>query len=286
MKKSKENATKPNDNEESGTEDIDPLGEGASESSEVRFIVTHSEEVPVESIQCHPMNANEGDVDEIAKSISELGMYAKITVNKPTGYIVKGNHTYQAVVKNKAKKIHIDWIDVDEPTELAILLRDNYTARKGKDDPKKVLAILERIKEKSPGQESKTGYQTRDVKSILEDIKKQDAPKSIGEMLGLTNICIEDPEHVVEKGEIYKLSSRHYLIIASVIDEHDKWVPFLSGKGATTLFCPNPGVFVPLTIKADVYDLVMAQPDIYIAGHILDRYAEVHGEDSIEQQTP
>jgi hypothetical protein len=252
-----------------------------AEAKPFTVINVGTEEVPIDSISLHPMNANEGDMDAIESSILELGLYKRIIVNKSSRLIVAGNHTYKAACKMGAETIPVEWIDVDEETELAILLRDNKTARSGRDNPQKVLDILAKIKASSPKKEALSGYKRRDINEIIEDIKKAAQPKSTGEMLSLVNICIEDPLHAVEKGDVFSLSGRHHLICASVITDHEQWVPYLKNKGKETLFCPHPGVFVPLTIKANNYDLVMVQPSPYISGHILDRYGEVFGESSI-----
>jgi hypothetical protein len=65
-----------------------------------------------------------------------------------------------------------------------------------------------------------------------------------------------------------------------VISEWTVWVKYLEGDNV--LFAPYPGAFVPLGVKADTHRLVMIQPDTYIAGHILDRYSEVYGGDSVK----
>jgi hypothetical protein len=96
-----------------------------------------------------------------------------------------------------------------------------------------------------------------------------------GTLLQLVNITIADPTHVVERGDHYRLGGRHHLLCAGVISQWPLWKPLLT-DGA--LFCPYPGVFVPFGSKAVAHTLVMVQPDPYIAGHILDRYCEVHGE--------
>jgi|SRR5579862_4692629 len=108
-------------------------------------------------------------------------------------------------------------------------------------------------------------------------------PQERGTLLELVNITIDDPKHKVELHDRYILSERHDLLCSSVISDWPVWLPLLS-QGA--LFCPYPGVFVPFSQKAEKHPLVMVQPDPYIAGHILDRWAEVHGKDSIKKVTP
>lgn len=99
-----------------------------------------------------------------------------------------------------------------------------------------------------------------------------------GALLELVDITMEDPTHVVEIGDHYILGKRHHLIIDSVITGWKTWAPLLKDEA---LFCPYPGVFVPFSARAEKNPLVMVQPDKYIAGHILDRYAEVKGEKMI-----
>jgi hypothetical protein len=107
-----------------------------------------------------------------------------------------------------------------------------------------------------------------------------DEPKSDGSLLALLNVAIAEPEHQVNKGEVWRLGDRHVLIIAEVLTEWQQWRDYLKDD---VIFAPYPGPFVPLTIKAEGRSLVMVQPDSYIAGHILDQYALAKGADSVEK---
>lgn len=104
--------------------------------------------------------------------------------------------------------------------------------------------------------------------------------KSDGSLLELTQITIAEPRHQVEKGQVWKVGP-HVLVIAEVLTEWQSWKDFLTGD--RTLFAPYPGPFVPLTVKAEEYHLVMVQPDAYIAGHILDQYAAVNGQGTVQR---
>lgn len=104
--------------------------------------------------------------------------------------------------------------------------------------------------------------------------------KSDGSLLELTQITIAEPRHQVEKGQVWKVGP-HVLIVAEVLTEWQSWKDFLTGD--RTIFTPYPGPFVPLTVKAEEYQLVMVQPDAYIAGHILDQYAAVNGAEAVQR---
>ena len=98
-----------------------------------------------------------------------------------------------------------------------------------------------------------------------------------GALLDLLNVSIAEPRPV-ERGDHFTLDGRHHLVCEGVIDGWPKWVSLLA-EGM--LFCPYPGVFVPFGSKAEAHPLLMVQPDPYIAGHILDRWAEISGEATI-----
>lgn len=79
------------------------------------------------------------------------------------------------------------------------------------------------------------------------------------------------------------LGGKHHLLCAGVMADWEAWKPLLE-PGA--IFCPYPGAFTPFGRKADKHVLVMVQPDAYVAGHILDRYEEVHGSGSVVKVSP
>ncbi|WP_441267948.1 ParB/Srx family N-terminal domain-containing protein [Bradyrhizobium sp. 215_C5_N1_1] len=103
-----------------------------------------------------------------------------------------------------------------------------------------------------------------------------------GDLLARLEITIADPRHAIERGDHYRLGRRHHLLCCGVMVEWERWKPLLTG---TTIFCPYPGPFVAFGEKADKYDLLLVQPDQYTAGHILDRYEDIHGTGSVVRIT-
>lgn len=98
---------------------------------------------------------------------------------------------------------------------------------------------------------------------------------SDGSLLSLVDVTIDEPRHKVKPGEVWH-AGEHVLICIEVLTGWPLWVEYLTGEN--TIFAPYPGPFVPLSIKADTFKMVMVQPNVYIAGHILDRYEDVAGE--------
>ncbi len=100
---------------------------------------------PVGNVIQHPENDNNGDVDEIVVSMLRNGVYRSIIANKSTKHIVAGNHTYLGLLELGAQFVPVIWIDVDEATELRILLADNQIARLAKPEDDRTVTLLERI---------------------------------------------------------------------------------------------------------------------------------------------
>lgn len=115
----------------------------------------------------------------------------------------------------------------------------------------------------------------------LPDADQDEAPDFSGDgaLLQRLDVTLADPRHVVVSGEVYRLMDRHILICAEVISEWALWVGYLTSPDM--LCCPYPGPFVVLGERATRQPLLLIQPVPYIAGHILDRVADVYGEGAI-----
>lgn len=117
--------------------------------------------------------------------------------------------------------------------------------------------------------------------SAVADTGEVEPDEEPGSLLKLVNVTIAEPRHEVTTGDVWNLGP-HVLVCVPVMDGWSTWMPFLDSEDC--LFCPYPGPFAPLTIKAKSRRLVMVQPSKYIAGHILDRYAEVKGDGAVQKR--
>lgn len=119
------------------------------------------------------------------------------------------------------------------------------------------------------------------IEQAAQDDETGDELPSDGSLLALTNVTIDPPRYDVETGDIWELGG-HILICIDVLTGWPLWAGELTGE--QTIFIPYAGPYAPLTIKAEQHRMVLVQPDPYIAGHILDRYEEIHGADSITKR--
>lgn len=97
--------------------------------------------VPIDQVRQMPENANNGDIDAIQESIQVNGFTAPVIAQASTGFIIAGNHRYQAVIGLGATEIPVIWVDMDDEQALRYMIADNRTARLGQDD----LSILENL---------------------------------------------------------------------------------------------------------------------------------------------
>lgn len=100
---------------------------------------------PIDTIRQHPENYNNGDVEAIAESIETNGVYRPVYVQTATGYIIAGNHTWEAMKMLGATEIPVVYLDVDDTHAKRIMLADNRTAALAVPDNGLLLDLLESI---------------------------------------------------------------------------------------------------------------------------------------------
>jgi len=132
------------------------------------------ETVSVNEILTHPLNPREGDIGAIIESLSTMGQYRPIVVNRPTKHCVSGNHTLQAAVQLGWEKIAVHWIEVDDVEEIKILIVDNRTSDLATYDSQELNKLLTSTSTKG------TGFSREEVAEILSGGKTKPGHIPIG----------------------------------------------------------------------------------------------------------
>jgi ParB-like chromosome segregation protein Spo0J len=143
------------------------------------------EEVPIDAVRPHPRNAWVGDVDEIANSIQLRGQYVPIVVQRSTGYIIKGNHTWKACSQVGMDTIDVVYRDVHDATAAEDMLFDNKIAQRGHYVDADLAALLGELDTLE-----RTGWKAEE----LDDLLLKLTPRSLDEMAG--ELGEHDPEGV------------------------------------------------------------------------------------------
>ena len=114
-----------------------------------------SELVSIDKLKMHPRNYRRGDVDAIKRSLKAYGQIHSVTVSSRTKHVLDGNHTVKAAKALGWKDVAVNWIDVDEQTEMKILVAANGVHAQGSYNEDVLLSMLRDI---APEDLPPTGY--------------------------------------------------------------------------------------------------------------------------------
>jgi hypothetical protein len=125
--------------------------------------------VPIDSVSQHPRNNNDGNADLIAESISELGFFDPITVQRSTNLILTGNHSWEEYRRQGASHIPAIIVDVDDVQAVRMMIAHNRTGRRGHDNAERTADALAWLEEEAgtPYVLCGTGYTSEDVAALL-----------------------------------------------------------------------------------------------------------------------
>lgn len=137
----------------------------------MEIVNKQSKQVPVGELRSHPDNPRKGNIDAIVESIRVNGFYGAIVAQQSTGYILVGNHRWQAAQAAGLKKVPVIYVDVDDEGARKILLADNRTSDLSVYDTEALVKLLSSINLEG------TGYTDSDLDDIVSRI---DLPAPLG----------------------------------------------------------------------------------------------------------
>lgn len=115
----------------------------AREANPVRILADKIELIPIDSVRPHPRNPREGDVGAITQSIEAHGVFKQLLIQKSTGYIIAGNHTWRAEKAKGLKRVPVTYLDVDDDAALQIMLADNQSTDLATNNETKLVEVLQ-----------------------------------------------------------------------------------------------------------------------------------------------
>jgi hypothetical protein len=249
--------------------------------------------VPLAELQPHPENPKAHDLGLLRSSVDEFGFVEPIVRDDRTGFIISGHGRRELLLQRKGAKgaavpegvvvrddgewlvpVLTGWESTDDAHARAALVALNQVGIAGGWDDVKLLATLQQVD--MDGLLKQAGFADAELKRLL---AKAEAV-SEGSLLASADVTLGEPTHKTKTGEVYRLGGRHHLVVDDVMSGWPRWAPLLV-EGA--LFVPYPGPYAALGLAADRNMLVMVQPEPYLAGHLLDKYATSAGADAIEK---
>src|SRR4051812_35538479 len=84
--------------------------------------------VDTAELKPYPDNPRRGDIEAIKSSLSELGQYRPIVVNRPKMEVLAGNHVLEAAAALGWQLVDVTFVDVDDERARKIVLADNRTS--------------------------------------------------------------------------------------------------------------------------------------------------------------
>ena len=114
---------------------------------EVNTIAEGFEYVPIDSVKRHPSNPRRGNVEAIKESIKANGFFTALTVQKSTGFILAGNHRWQAAKELGMATVPAVFVDIDEVQAEKILLADNRLSDIAENDDALLAEMLGQLSE-------------------------------------------------------------------------------------------------------------------------------------------
>lgn len=249
-------------------------------------------------------NPRVGNVDVIKGSLRAHSQYKPILVNKGThtgrpNEVLAGNHTTKAIRDlaeehpddERWQSVDVWEIDVDDDRAARIVIADNRTAELGTTDDETLMELLSEMDDDLTG----TGYEVDDLQELMDKLNESELgdgeggegegeestrAEDTGGLLALVDVTIGEPTAQPKQGEVYKLG-RHTLVIAKLLDQHDQWRDFLKED---VLFAPYPEPYLTTTDLAQEKVLLMVQPNLYLAGHLIDKHNSAYPDQKAELQ--
>lgn len=247
-------------------------------------IVGYDPGVDPGTLRANPANAREhgpAQREAIRRTIGQVGWVAPVVVNRRSGLIVDG-HARVELAAEAGERVPVVWVDLDADTERQVLATFDPLGYMASYDEHALASLLANV---GPVQDDLD----RLLASIAADAIESSEPGGIGDilagdagdeddeelagsMLGILDVSIEDPAIKPERGSTWRLGG-NVLHVGDVIAGWDQWVPLLEPD---MLLVPYPGPFIAIGLAKSGKRAVLVQPDTYLAGHVLVKWASVN----------
>jgi len=238
------------------------------------------QDVPLSDLHTNPKNPRRITPERkaaLSKSLErEPSMLrARPLVALPDGTVIVGNMRLAVAQELGWESLPTVYVDLDDERAKLWMLRDNQEY--GEWVQEDLEALIYELNEQSADLEL-TGFSNEKLEELLHlDKVAENGEDGQGDKLALMSVSLGEPRHKTERGEVWMLGD-HHLVIEDV---YTGWATAIKFLEPHDLFVPYPILIAPLTERAREKRFVMMQPDAWLAGHMLDKYAEINGEDTV-----
>jgi hypothetical protein len=242
----------------------------------------------------------------VVKSIRRFGFTSPLLVDERTGRLVAGHGRRLALMQMQQDgddppegvqqdeggrwlaPVITGWASRSDAEAEALIVADNRLTELGGWDSRVLTELLEELLDTSPDLLEATGYDVDDVDRMLAEFDADPVPSdgvdsgdtetpAKGDLLALAASTVGEPDHKVATGEVWRLG-RHALVVMDVHTGWHQWAPLLTGNA---LFWPYPTLLAPFAQEAQDREVIMVQPNLYLAGWVLTKWARITGQDPV-----
>lgn len=165
--------------------------------------------VSVKKLKNHPRNYRHGDVGAIYESIVAHGQIRPLLVQKSTGYILAGNHTFKALKTAGYTEAVVDYLDVDDEAGLRILAVDNRASGLASNDDHRLAELLQELAETDLGLTG-TGYDGDALDELLADLSDSKSAVDEEQLEGDLDTGTVDNPRISRRNGVYWHSMRSF----------------------------------------------------------------------------
>lgn len=200
--------------------------------------------VPIDSVTPYEDNPRQGDIGAIAVSLDQFGQVKPIVVNRPTGVIVGGNHTWLAAKELGSEVIAVSWVEMTEDEARAFMLADNQIGQLGGFDESLLARQIAELQDHEDLMIA-TAYSPTDVAEILAK-QDLDSPTSEPGVAGTTSSSMTP----AERKAMYEASAIRSILIPVGVAEYDDLIKRLGELRASLDLDSNADVVIRLIVDA------------------------------------
>jgi len=247
----------------------------------IRNRISRFENLPAEILDANPLNWRthpEAQRAAMAGALTELGWCGAVMV-RSTGHgryeVIDGHLRAEQPAGTMVPCLVLD---VDEGEARKILASfDPIAAMAGMNGLNLMALMDDTTFENEPLSQMMTAL----MASIPADEAAAAALSAEGTVLAALSTDGYEPRNVVQLGETWSLSDRHFLMVADVFDSWPEAFALCQKVTPKPLYVPYGGPLVALTVTAKLRPMVIVQPVLFVASVTLDWWEDAHSTGSV-----
>lgn len=268
-----------------------------------------TEYLDLDSLKPDPRNPKSHDLETIDSSVGRFGYIEPIVRDDRTGYIVSGHGRTKTLLAMKDRgesppegidvtedgawlvPVTTGWKSRTDAEAAAALIALNRTTELGGWVDDALLDLLDDLEGEEGGLIG-VGYQRDEIAAlrervaVLNDAQREEEEdertppgEDRGRLLSIADLSAGEPSRTVKHGDVWQVG--HHVLVA--VNPHREWSAYLDFLIDDAILAPYPDIYLPMSDRARERRMVLVQPDTFLAGHLMDKFARVFPDATVEK---